>query len=704
VTTTTATATPDRLTVTLVAGTTFCLSGRSGDIRTGGDEGFFLRDTRVLSYWELQVDGEPLLPMAVEERGPDTVTFLGRAAPRPGRSDSTLLVERTREVDDGLRELVTLENQADEPVGCSLTLLLAADFADLFEVKAHRAGAGRTPTGPAGPHRGRAWTAQHRWMGHSRGVEVTAEADDGTPPLYQADLVSLRVLVPAHGRWSARLQVTGEVDGVALAGGGDSGQKRRTQRWRSRTPDLRSADEELCVVLRRSYEDLGVLQMVDADHPDRTVLAAGTPWYMSLFGRDSLLSAWMALPLDPTLAVGTLQRLAELQGTGTDPLTEEQPGRIMHELRLGLQPELALGGGHVYYGTVDATPLFVVLRDEARRWGAPARQVAALLPHADRALDWLTGPGDPDGDGFVEYRRGSDRGLVNQGWKDSSDGISSAAGRLARPPVALCEVQGYTYAAFLARARLADAVGDQPRASRWRDRAAGLKEAFDRAFWLPDRGWYALALDGDKQPADALASNMGHCLWSGIVPQERAAQVVARLVSDDLFSGWGVRTLARSMARYNPMAYHNGSVWPHDNAVLVAGLVRYGFVAEAQQVAVAVLEAATRFGGRLPELFCGFERDRYSRPVPYPTSCSPQAWAAGTPFSLLRSLLRLEPDLPAGRVRLDPVLPEAWLPFTVDGLRIGPDRVRVEVTTDGATVSGLSTGTVVDGRSEGRKN
>jgi glycogen debranching enzyme len=398
----------------------------------------------------------------------------------------------------------------------------------------------------------------------------------------------------------------------------------------------------------------------------------------------------MTLPFHPELTRGTLHTLAHRQGTQVDPLTEEEPGRILHEMRFGTQAGLALGGGNTYYGTADATPLFVMLLGEAVEWGLPHEDLQVLLPHADAALEWMQTYGDKDRDGFLEYRRATDQGLVNQGWKDSFDGISYAGGALASAPLALCEVQAYAYGAYRARSRLADLCGDRTVAARWAGEAQRLKEAFNTHFWLPDRGYFALALDRDHRPVDALTSNIGHCLWTGIVDDDKAASVVGHLTSPDMMSGWGVRTLARTMGAYNPLSYHNGSVWPHDNALVVAGLRRYGFVAEAQLVVRALLEAGAAFGSRLPELFSGFDRADFPGPVPYPTSCSPQAWAAATPFLLLRSLLGLEPHVPDGTLTVRPELPDAFLPLTLSEVRVGTDLLRLTVDRDGWRVEGLS--------------
>jgi len=323
-----------------------------------------------------------------------------------------------------------------------------------------------------------------------------------------------------------------------------------------------------------------------------------------------------------------------------------------------------------------------IVRDaagELRRWGFRPDEVDALLPAADRALEWIDAYGDRDGDGYVEYQRTSDRGLRNQGWKDSWDGVRFADGRIPDTPVALCEVQGYVYAAFLARSRFAEEAGDAATAERLAARAADMKERFNRDFWIEDRGWFAMGLDADKKPIDALASNMGHCLWTGIVDADKAERVARHLLSDDMFSGWGVRTLAGSMEGFNPISYHCGSVWPHDNAIVAAGLMRYGFVEESHRILEGIIDASVSFGLRLPELFAGLDRRPLGFPVSYPTSCSPQAWATASPLLFLRTMLRFEPDLRNGRLAVDPVIPEWIGRLRLDGIPILDSRISLDL-------------------------
>jgi glycogen debranching enzyme len=472
----------------------------------------------------------------------------------------------------------------------------------------------------------------------------------------------------------------------------DSEPARKIHTWRAETTAITTDDPALTNTLRRSQEDLGVLQIRDQQKHGRPFVAAGAPWFMTLFGRDSLLTAWMALPLDTRLAVGTLQTLAESQGKRTDARTDEEPGRILHELRRGPESARVLGGSR-YYGTVDASPLFVLLLAECWRWGCDEATIRALLPAADAALAWVANYGDRDHDVFVEYQRASDHGLINQGWKDSFDGINDADGRVASPPVALCEVQGYVYAALQARAELADGFGDPATAAVCRSRAARLRQRSAESFWLPERGWYAVALDGTKRPVDALTSNAAHCLWSGIATDEHASILIERLASKDMDTGYGLRTLAASMAAYNPMSYHNGSVWPHDTAIAVAGLLRYahlnGAATLAQRLATGLLDAAAEFGGRLPELFCGFARGEFSPPVPVPASCSPQAWASAAPLLLLRCLLGLTPHVPTRTLTVRPNLPPDWGTVDLSGLRLGPVSLQLSAEGDKAAVRGL---------------
>ncbi len=674
----------------MVEGSTFCISGRSGDIDPVYPHGLFLLDTRALSRWELTVDGAALEPLTVGADAPYEATFVGRVHPDHGQADSALLVFRRRHVGHGMREQLRFHNHSVTDASVEVILKVEVDFADVFEVKESRV-----------QRRG-----QHRVTGDRAGCVFERHLDESTkrvtvrcsrPPIsVESGVMSWSLNVPAHRQVDLCLEIELAVDGRVVEPRFRCGQAeelaepaRRHAAWLADAPVLETDDHSLRRAVGQAIEDLGALRIFDPEHPDHAVVAAGAPWFMTLFGRDSLLASWMALLVDPALAQGVLETLARLQGERFDDATEEEPGRILHEVRFEKAPSLALGGASIYYGTADATPLFVMLAGELRQWGLADDIVDRMLPHVDRALDWIEQCGDSDGDGYVEYQRRNSRGLANQGWKDSWDGINFADGRLPVTPVALCEVQGYVYAAYLARADFALEADDQATFARYHDMATRLREAFNRDFWLEDRGWYAVGLDAHKQPIDALTSNIGHCLWTGIADEDKAARVADHLVSDEMFSGWGVRTLGTSMARYNPISYHNGSVWPHDSAICAAGLMRYGHVEHAHRIIDGLLDVADALGGRLPELFAGIDRRDLSAPAAYPTSCSPQAWAAAAPLLLLRSVLRFDPWVRRGRVHLAPELPARLTRLALDGVQVDGRSLDIRVDSDDVGVAGL---------------
>jgi glycogen debranching enzyme len=673
---------------TLVEGATFAVCGAGGDIDGVGPQGLFVEDARVLSRWRLRVDGQRLEPLAGFTEEPFFGVYVARAPLRAGQVEPTVVLERRRYVGAGMREDLIVHNHGSEAAGISLTMELACDLADLFEVKLGRLGEERLVSIETSEEE---WRAKGRCGRVVRNVVVRAPGAAIGP-----ETITYRVVVPAHGTWLASLEVRVGVDGVEVpprfpigAAPERSAPAKQMAQWRSSSPIVEADSPALVATIGRSETDLAALRITDPAVPGVAAVAAGAPWFMALFGRDALWTSSMTLALSPELALGSLRALAYHQGKVVDPMSEEEPGRIVHELRFGVDPTLALGGTNRYYGSVDATPLFVVVLGQLARWGADPEVVDDLLPAADRALEWIARYGDKDGDGLVEYARGTDRGLRNQGWKDSLDGVNFADGTLAEPPIALVEVQAYVYAAYRARAELARARGDRETEQHFEAEADAMRRRIEERFWLP-AGYFAVGLDQDKRPIDALASNIGHVLWAGAASPERAALVAERLLSPELFSGYGIRTLATSMGAYNPASYHNGSVWPHDTAIAVAGLVRYGFRRHAQKVAAGLIQAATYFSGRLPELFCGYDKGDYPGPVPYPTSCSPQAWASAAPVSLLTSMLGLDPNVPAGEVRVDPAVPPEWGALRLADLSLGGERLTVAVDKSGeVTVSGV---------------
>jgi glycogen debranching enzyme len=673
--------------VTVVEGSSFCISSQSGDISTGGPQGAFYQDTRIISGWTLRINGSLREPLVARTPTAFQATFMGRARWADGTFESPLVVRHQRHVGPGLRDDISIHNYSSELAVCDVDLSLDADLADLFDVKGGRV-AGEAVVSRSVRNGELHFEAVRG--GQRRGTAIRAAGAH-----VREDALTFRMEIPARGDWSTTVIVVPLIDGkgpdepfTEAAPPEHRAGVRRHIEWEEHVPRLTVSDANMQAVLNRSQSDLGSLRIFDAEHPGRVAVAAGAPWFMALFGRDSLLSSYMALPVDSNLAAGTLQTLAGIQGTKEDPDSEEEPGRIAHEVRLGVSAGLTLGGT-AYYGTADATPLFVMLLGELSRWGLTEDIIDSLLPHADRALDWIEHFGDRDGDGFVEYMRPNPHGLLNQGWKDSWDGINFADGRMAEPPIALCEVQAYVYSAYIGRSLLARSIGDRAVEGKWLERATALKKSFNERFWLPDKGYFAIALDKDKQPVDSCASNMGHCLWLGIVDADKAPLVVEHLLSPEMFSGWGIRTLASNMGAYNPVSYHNGSVWPHDTALVATGLMRYGFAEEARRVARGVFEAASYFDGQLPELFCGFDRGEFPEPVPYPTACAPQAWAAAAPVLLARILLRLDPDFTRNVVHLAPILPEEMGEFRADNVLLGRSRVTIRAGHGTASIDGL---------------
>jgi glycogen debranching enzyme len=678
----------------LVEGSSFCISEGSGDISESPD-GLFFIDTRVLSMFRVRVNSQALESLVVSSNEPFHATFVSRTRPIPDVADSRLLMMRNRYVGGGMREDISVRNLADQPVRFTLEIEVASDFARLFTVKEGRAEQDDYIR-PALRH-------DAIQFHHARGrVDRSMRVEFDPPPTSiegreaGSAVAHFETELDARATWNLCVQFTPSLGELAITPtypcGSPSEQSapaRRLASWRRVAPEVTTDFGSFATMVQRGMEDLGALGIVDHDHPDRLLVAAGAPWFMTVFGRDSLLTALMSLMISPDLAAGVLRTLAQFQGRNVNDVTEEQPGRILHELRFEDAASLSLADSNVYYGSADATPLFVVLLGELQRWGLAADVIDELLPNADRALDWIDAFGDRDGDGYVEYQRATERGLINQGWKDSWDGVRFADGTLPHAPIAMAEIQGYVFAAYLSRSALAATAGDDATAQHWRAKATQLKDAFNRDFWLPDRGWFAMGLDRDKRPIDALASNMGQCLWTGIVDDDKAAAVAELLLAPEMFSGWGVRTLATSMRGYNPVSYHCGSVWPHDNALIAAGLMRYGFVEAAHKIIVALIDAATVQGGRLPELFSGLDRAEFSGVVSYPASCVPQAWAAASPFSLMRTLLRFNPELNRDELHFQPALPDGMHSLIVKGMLLGDSRVTLEATSRGVHVRGL---------------
>ncbi len=665
---------------TLKHGDVFGLFDHHGDIHDGegSPEGLFYKDTRVLSYFRLTLDDQtPLFLsstisddnqlLSVDLTNPDLFDASGRLLVQR----DTIHLQRARFLlEDGMYEQLRLENFDTESRTVRLAVEFASDFADLFEIRGHRASA-----------RG---SLESRLLSEFE-VELLYRARDGCrqrvvigfsprPQRLTPRRASFRVDLAAKGRCEIELWVAVGENGsrpAAVSSGFADGHRRARDahgRMRARALGIETSHEIFNEVVSRAVADLYTLT---TRTPYGLYPYAGIPWFSAVFGRDGIITALQVLWMDPEIARGVLRLLATTQADAEDPDRDAAPGKVLHEMRLGELARLGEVPFGRYYGSVDATPLFVFLAGRYHARTGDRATVRELWPNVQRALDWIL-RGLAEGGGFLRYRA-SGKGLVNQGWKDSSDSVFHADGRLASGPIALCEVQGYVYAALMEAARMAALFGEEGQAERLRAEAAALRARFEQAFWCEDLGCYALALDGLDRPCRVRTSNAGQLLFTGIVAPERAERLARLLLEPVFFSGWGVRTVAAGEARYNPMSYHNGSIWPHDNALIAQGLVHYGFRDQALAIFTAIAEAAAQMDlRRLPELYCGFARKPGTGPTLYPVACSPQAWASGAVLALLQAVLGLEIDGERRTVVLHhPRLPPFLEEVRLHRLRVG---------------------------------
>ena len=642
----------------ILDGCNFFCSGRNGDVDPAEREGLFYQDVRHLSRWVARLDGREIVPLT--GRVVDYFSVRAVCVREGDEGDSpSVTVRRDRFVTEGAHEDVVVENLTHERRSVRLELAFGSDFADVMEAQEGGNGEGRSWQ-EAGQRSVSLWNERD---GYRRGTVITFSR---VPRLTKERAVFDLDLRP-HEEWSLCVDITPVVDGrrhppmLRCAAFHDEAPKMPAtlQEWLGEAPELQTENQAVARTYRQSLLDLAALRI----RPDAVTIrwampAGGLPWFMTIFGRDSLIAAYEALPFRSELARATLQALAELQATEWDNWRDAEPGKVLHELRRGTLARTGRIPHTPYYGAHDSTPLWLIVLDEYERWSGDAEFVRRVEPNARAALAWLEGPADLDGDGYVEFRKRStsDRAIDNQCWRDSDGSMLFADGQSAEPPIATAEQQGLAYDARLRTARLMRAIwGDEEEADRLEADARELRRRFDRDFWSPTRGHYVLALDAEKRQVDSLTSDLGHLLWSGIVDERRAKRTVGRLLRDDLFSGWGIRSMASSEAGYQPLGYHVGTVWPHDTALVAEGMRRYGFREESARVGKALLDAAEAFAYRLPEVFAGFARDGASVPVEYPDALKPQSWAAGSPLLVLRTLLGL--DVIDGELRSSRCLP-----------------------------------------------
>jgi glycogen debranching enzyme len=686
-------------TLAVKEGETFLYCDLEGNLDHGGDYGLGLyhRDTRYLSQFRMTISGrDPVLLSSSSERAymshvdltnPDLYEGGEIAVPQ-----QTLNIRRIRAINGRLFERVRVKNYNGHAVSLDLAFSMGADFADIFEVR----GMMRDDDGELESHTITDRRVDFTRLGRDGVHRLTRiefastpdridEEDDGTITAtfrlhlgpYQTRMLGLTVDPITGGAEPAPLEFDIAVHDL----------RRSYEDWERESTQVVTDNELFDQLLERSIRDVRALSTRTAD--GHMMLAAGIPWYVTLFGRDALIAAHQLLSVNPSLARDTLELLARYQGTREDPWRDEEPGKILHEIRHG---ELA-GAGAIphtpYFGSIDATPWFLILYGAHLRWTGDLDFARALLPNAEAALRWIDEYGDRDDDGFVEYQTRSPGGIRNQGWKDSHDSIVHADGRMAETPIALAEVQAYVYLAKIRMADVYEALGQDRPAEFLRGEAHELRRRFNEAFWMEDEHYFAGALDRDKRQVRTVVSNPGHALYCDIADPEKARAVAKRLLAPDMFSGWGVRTMSKSAAGYNPMSYHNGSVWPHDNALIAAGLKRYGFVRSTNRVATALFDAAIHADYlRLPELFCGFTRRSPNRPVSYPVACSPQAWAAGAPFLMLQAMLGISARAERNLLTVnEPHLP-SWL-HTVElrNLRVGSSRITLLFRREGEITS-----------------
>ena len=692
--------------VTINQGSTFMVTAPDGQILADSEEGVFADDTRFVSHYYVFANGQPWKLLTSSTVSYYAARFyltnpLFETEDRPVDAGA-LTLSLLRNVADGIHEDIDLTNHGRAPVRFNFEIALRSDFADLFEVKSHRF-----------VRRGRITT---EWNEAGGQLETSYTNRDFTrqfiyrllhttsPATYANGRISFEITLEPGQRWHACCYYVFVLGGLVREPQRGCTPDEEIEfdvlqrRWRDQATGLTSANEDFYRLYRQSVEDMGALRLHDHDMgSDLWLPAAGVPWFVTMFGRDSLIASLQNMIVFPTFARGVLKKLAEYQATEIDDWRDAQPGKILHEIRFGELAHFKRIPHTPYYGTADATPLYLIVMHEAWKW---LGDLGIAREHRDvalRCLEWIDRYGDLDGDGFQEYQTRSSAGYENMGWKDAHDAVVYPDGGQVAQPKALCELQGYVFDAWMRMSELFDAFGESARALELRRKAADLQDRFEERFWCDDIGCYAYALDSKKQPVRTIASNMGHCLWSGLIRPDRAARVVDRLMQPDMWSGWGIRTLSGKNPAYNPISYQRGSVWPHDNGIIALGFKRYGFAREAARVARDISEAAGYFVGyRLPELYAGFERRPGTFPVLYPNANVPQAWAAGSVFHLLQAILGLQADAPDGKLYVDPMLPP-WLPsVTLSGLRVGASTITLRLWREGEQTRWEPT--VVDGR------
>ncbi|MBV9051712.1 MAG: amylo-alpha-1,6-glucosidase [Hyphomicrobiales bacterium] len=676
-------------------GQTVLVTEPDGQINWPSARGLYFRDTRMISAWAIYANGAPWDPLnggtvaphvaRIFETNRAFLTERGPVAPR------TLGLMISRHIDGGLHEDIDVVNNSQEPVRFNLEIAIRADFADIFEVKSDRIVRRGRITTIWSPRR-QAMHMSYRNRDFAREVIIRTGNGDGKATVNANGRLSFDIALKPGQTWH-RCLFYDLVDGASRLkaprgcthSSATSSHAVKMDEWRDSVLKIETSNEEFYRCFDQGVQDMAALRLPlpGMDHMV-FVPAAGLPWFVALFGRDTLIASLQTLIVYPDFAMGALEVLGQYQAKARDDYRDAEPGKILHELRYGELAHFKLIPHTPYYGTADATPLYLVALHATWRATGDRALIERHLPTAEACLAWIDKYGDLDGDGFQEYQTRSTAGYENMGWKDSGDAVMYPDGTLVHGPKALCELQGYVYDGWLRMAEIYDELDNKRRATALRKKAARLFKKFNEEFWDEKSGFYAYALDGDKKKVLSVASNVGQCLWAGIIAPQRASAVVKRLMQKDMWSGWGIRTLSADHASFNPYNYQTGSVWPHDNSIIALGMRRYGFAAEAAAVARDISRAAGHFLlNQLPELYGGLQRDPTNFPVQYLGANVPQAWAAGTPFVLLQTILGLQQDAPRGKIYVDPALPD-WLPdVTLRDLRLGRRHFDIRFWRDG---------------------
>ena len=680
--------------ITINQGNTFMVTDLNGEISPESEQGVFSSDTRFISKYKVYANGQPWvrLSSSASTYYSALVYLTNQALPVEDGTipASTIGLTISRAIGDGLHEDLDVTNYSLKPIKFNLEMEVRSDFADLFEVKDHKI-----------THRGRIHSTRDRTRQEERTTYANRDfvrtlvfhvLKSDSPPRLVNGLITFEISLGPGESWHACYHLNLETGQQrprlmyqCYFERGETELDRLQADWQDRTTKLTSSNVDLERAFRQSVEDMGALRLYDYDYaPDVWLPAAGVPWFVTVFGRDSLIVSLQNVLVDPGFTRAALKTLAKYQATEMDDYRDAEPGKILHELRFGELAHFKKIPHTPYYGTWDATPFYLIALNSAWRWQGDDQLLHEYKDNALRCLDWIDKYGDIDGDGFQEYKTRSPLGYENVGWKDAGDAVVYPDGSQVKQPKALCELQGYVFDAWLRTADLFDHLGETDRAAHLRRKAADLQKRFEEAFWMEDLGFYAYGLDPEKKQIKTIASNPGHLLMTGIVSPERAARVVKRLMEPDMWTGWGIRTLSSQNPAYNPFSYQNGSVWPHDNGITALGFKRYGFSEEASRIAHDVVLAASYFVSyRLPELYAGIERRPGNFPVQYLGANVPQAWAAGSIFLFVQLMLGLRADAPHNTVYVDPWLPD-WVPdLTLKGLRVGEGKVDLRFWREG---------------------